>query len=162
MTRRTEDDLMPPSHLPTKTQQTLSLAPSQQARLTRFNARRCVDVHCHVLAGVDDGPRNMTDAIALCRMLVEDGITDVIATPHQLGRFDGANHGPAVRAAVSTLQSHLDESAIPLCVHSGGEVRLDERIPKLLTDDKILTLADARSYLLLELPPGMVVDPKFL
>ncbi len=138
------------------------LVPAQQARLKRFGCSRCVDLHCHVLPGVDDGPQNAGEAVALCRMLVLDGMTDVVATPHQLGRWDGANLPNQIRAAVSELQSLLDAASIPLIIHAGGEVRLDERIPRLLSLDQVLTLADKKQYLLLELAPSMNVDPAFL
>src|SRR5689334_13890917 len=137
-------------------------APAQLSRLQRFDATRCVDMHCHVLSGVDDGPRDLHESLALCRMLVEDGITDVIATPHQLGRWDGTNIASDIRKAVAELRTRLEEARIPLAVHVGGEVRLDERIPALLRSDRVLTLADAGKYLLLELPPSLAIDAKML
>jgi protein-tyrosine phosphatase len=138
------------------------LVPAQLDRLQRFNVSRSVDIHCHVLPGVDDGPRNLSESLALCRMLIEDGFTDVIATPHQLGRLDGTNQPPAVRQAVAELQTSLTQANIPMRIHPGGEVRLDERIPKLLADDKVSCLTDAKKYLLLELMPNLAVDPGFL
>ena len=44
------------------------------------------DLHCHCLPGIDDGPATPAAALDLCRALTDDGITTVIATPHQLGR----------------------------------------------------------------------------
>jgi protein-tyrosine phosphatase len=132
---------------------------SQRSRLSRFAAQRSVDLHCHILPGVDDGPAALEDALALCRMLVRDGFTDIVATPHQLGRWDNTNAPPDIRAAADQLQQRLDEAQIPLNVYPGGEVRIDERIPRLLQSDGILTLADGKRYLLLELPPVARVDP---
>jgi protein-tyrosine phosphatase len=76
-----------------------------------------------------------------------------------LGRWDGVNDAPSIRSAVQQLQAQLDQACIPLTVHPGGEVRLDERIPSLLGAGRILTLADRGTHLLLELPLGLVVDP---
>ena len=59
---------------------------AQRRRLERFGAAESVDIHCHILPGVDDGPATEDDAVALCRALAADGITTVCATPHQLGR----------------------------------------------------------------------------
>src|SRR6185295_12068795 len=120
---------------------------------------RRVDVHCHCLPGVDDGPANMEDALALCRLLIADGFTDVIATPHQLGRWDGTNHAAEIRRAVPQLQAALDAKKMPLKIHPGGEIRVDERIPRLLADDRILTLADVRKHVLLELPISAYIGP---
>ncbi|HWA48174.1 MAG TPA: CpsB/CapC family capsule biosynthesis tyrosine phosphatase [Dongiaceae bacterium] len=139
-----------------------SIASSQEARLQRFRCTRTVDTHCHVLPGVDDGPRSMSDSLSLCRALIADGFTDVIATPHQLGRWDGSNAPIAIRAGVAELQAQLNKARLPLSVHAGAEVRLDERIPQFLGAGKILTLADQGIYLLLELPLGLSVDPAFL
>ncbi len=68
-----------------------------------FSGQRYVDIHCHCLPAIDDGPETMADAIALCRALVADGISTVIATPHQLGRFSDCNHSDQVRHAVAAL-----------------------------------------------------------
>ena len=137
------------------------LAATQRARLAQFAPRvfaRSVDAHCHVLPGVDDGPRTMNDAVALARLLVRDGFTDVIATPHALGRYDGYNWAPGVRRAVAEFQAELDAQRVPLTVHAGSEVRVDERIPRLLKTDEVLTLADTKRFVLLELPTSMTVS----
>src|SRR3954469_19043442 len=131
------------------------LSAPQLARLAKFHMKRSVDIHCHCLPAIDDGPRTPAEAVALCKLLVRDGFTDVVATPHQLGRYDGLNWADEVRGAVTHLQGMLDRERVPLRVHAGGEVRIDERIPKLLHDGKLLTLGDGGRYLLLELPTSM-------
>jgi protein-tyrosine phosphatase len=134
----------------------------QQSRLERFGVSQCVDVHCHILPGIDDGPKDLDESLALARSLMRDGITTVIATPHQLGRYDGHNQSQDIRQRVAAFQTILDEKKIPLHVISGGEVRVDERITKLLAEDRILTLADAKKHLLLELPSSVPIDPAML
>ena len=120
------------------------------------------DVHCHCLPGLDDGPRDISEALALCRALVADGITQVVATPHQLGRFDGRCNTSKVRKAVAELQQRLNDDGIPLTVLPGADVRLDERIPQLVQCDRVLTVADGGRYLLLELPHEIFIDPRSL
>ncbi len=117
-----------------------------------------IDVHCHCLPGLDDGPAGLSDALALCRALVADGITVVIATPHQLGQYDRTNESGQVRAAVAALNDEFAERQIPLSVCPGGDVRLDERICRMLREDKILTLADGGKYILLELPSEVMIN----
>jgi protein-tyrosine phosphatase len=117
-----------------------------------------IDIHCHCLPGIDDGPATQNDALALCRSLVDDGVTTVIATPHQLGQYDGCNEAPEIRKAVLSLNEELEKNHIPLTVMPGGDVRLDERICQLLKDDKIMTLADGGKYILLELPSEILID----
>jgi protein-tyrosine phosphatase len=123
---------------------------------------RFVDIHCHCLPGLDDGPANITEALALCRALVEDGIKEVVATPHQLGRFDGHCDVQVVRQTVAQLNGVLRENQIPLMIHPGADVRLDERIPQLLQSGQILTAGDNGRYLLLELPHEVFIEPEFL
>ena len=120
--------------------------------------QRYVDIHCHCLPGIDDGPVTISDALALCCQLVDDCITEVIATPHQLGRFSNCNEAAHIREAVLLLNEELRSHNIALTVMPGGDVRVDERICKLLEDDKILTLADGGKYLLLELPQEVFID----
>ncbi len=46
-----------------------------------------IDIHCHILAEVDDGPESWDDALAMCRIAVNDGIEHIVATPHANERF---------------------------------------------------------------------------
>ncbi len=123
-----------------------------------FIAQQYVDIHCHCLPAVDDGPATMSDAIDLCRALVTDGASTVIATPHQLGRFNDCNHSAQVRQAVAVLNEELKNNGIDLSIVPGCDVRVDERISSLLKADEILTLADGRKYILLELPHRSFID----
>ena len=125
-------------------------------------APRRVDVHCHCLPAVDDGPRSVFESIELCRALVGDGFTDVIATPHQLGRWEETNHARDVRSLVAKLAAILAQEAIPLRLHAGGEVRVDERLPEFLSADRVLTLADGGRYLLIELALTSYIPPEAL
>jgi protein-tyrosine phosphatase len=135
------------------------LAPAQRHRLDRFKVGHCVDIHCHCLPCLDDGPESLVTAVELCRALVADGVTAAIATPHQLGRYHGKNEPAAVREAVAALNRTLLVEGVPLHVFPGADVRIDERIDRLIADDGVLTLADGRTFLLLELPHDTFIDP---
>jgi protein-tyrosine phosphatase len=131
---------------------------SKENSSEKCGKQKYIDIHCHCLPAVDDGPDTMSDALALCRNLVDDDITTVIATPHQLGRFDNCNEAVQIREAVATLNKELKKNCVPLTVMPGGDIRVDERICKLLEADKILTLADGGKYILLELPHQNFID----
>lgn len=118
-----------------------------------------IDIHCHCLPGVDDGPPSLAAALDLCRALVLDGVIDVIATPHMLGRYEGRNAAGDIRRAVVALQAEIDRAAIPLRLHSGGEVRIDPGVGVLIQRDQILTLADKKRHALIELPHEIAVNP---
>lgn len=119
---------------------------------------RFTDVHCHCLPNLDDGPSSRDEALALCRALVDDGIRMVVATPHQLGRFEDRTTVTVVREAVARLVRELQDAGLDLTVLPGAEVRLDERIAALLAQDRILTLADRQHAVLLELPGDTFID----
>ena len=121
-----------------------------------------VDIHCHCLAGIDDGPATNSDALALCQALVDDGIGTVVATPHQLGRFGDYNKATYIREKVFALNEELKSNNIALAVLAGADVRVDERICELLKRDEILTLADGDKYILLELPHEVFIDIELL
>lgn len=123
-----------------------------------FAREHYVDIHCHCLPGLDDGPATMSESLVLCRALVDENITTVIATPHQLGRFSECNEAALIRETVSALNEQLKSNDIVLAVMPGADVRVDERICKLLEEDKVLTLADGDKYILLELPHEVFID----
>lgn len=117
-----------------------------------------VDLHCHCLPGFDDGPESYSQTVTLCRALTRHNIHTAVATPHQLGRFDGRTRPDEVRSAVQQLNQRLADEEIDLLVLPGAEVRLDERIGTLLSEDAILTLADLHRHILLELPRETFID----
>ncbi len=117
-----------------------------------------VDLHCHCLPGIDDGAPTLHAAVALCRMLREDNVACVVATPHQLGRFEGRVHASTIRQAVQTLNEELRDRGVDLQVLPGAEVRLDERIGRFLASEDILTLADKKQHILIELPGDVFID----
>ena len=118
-----------------------------------------VDLHCHCLAGLDDGPATMDESLSLCQALVADGVTTVVATPHQLGRYDGQNDSATVRRHVRELQAAINLAGIPLSVLPGGDIRLDERLLRLVEEDRVTTIADNGRALLVELPHEVYLDP---
>jgi len=121
--------------------------------------RECyVDIHCHCLPAVDDGPVTLSESLSLCRALARDCITNVIATPHQLGRFSDTNEAAQIREQVAILNQELQSDRISLSAVPGADVRVDERICRLIEADKVLTLADGGRYILLELPYEIFID----
>lgn len=125
----------------------------------RFKADRVAEVHCHCLPDLDDGPRDWAASIELCRMMHGQGVTHVVATPHQFGQYDGCYTAAQIRQRVTDLNAQLAGNQIAIKVFPGADVRLDERIPTLLRSGQVLTLADEGRYMLLELIPAIELDP---
>ncbi len=117
-----------------------------------------IDLHSHLLPGIDDGATDVAMSLAMARMAVADGIATMACTPHIYpGMYD--NHGDGIRAAVISLQAALDDDGIALRLVDGADVHLDPGLLDGLRDGRVPTIAGSR-YLLLE-PPHHVAPPRF-
>lgn len=110
-----------------------------------------VDLHCHILPGIDDGARDAAQALAMARIAVDDGIHTVFATPHHL---NGVYRNPAdvVLDQVGKLQAALDEADIGLTLLPGAENHLVPELPAALRAGTALTLGGFGKAALVELP----------
>src|SRR5262249_29656368 len=109
-----------------------------------------LDLHCHILPGVDDGAASLDEALALARFCVRDGITHVVATPHchrhcRLLRGDVLPH-------VARLSSSLSRAGIPLTVLPGSEIQVpDTAVYRREFEAGLYChLGDGRAFTLLE------------
>jgi protein-tyrosine phosphatase len=110
-----------------------------------------VDIHCHILPGIDDGARDWNDALAMARLAVEDGTSTIVATPHQLGSWS-QNCGDDIRRLTAELNERLQAEQIPLTVLPGGEARFEADLVDRIINGDVLTLGDHRRHMLVELP----------
>ncbi|MDQ7988793.1 MAG: CpsB/CapC family capsule biosynthesis tyrosine phosphatase [Candidatus Dactylopiibacterium sp.] len=116
-----------------------------------------IDIHCHLLPGVDDGPATEDESLALARACVADGIRHVVATPHVFpGRFHNDRH--SIAAASEAFAARLAEHGIPLGLSYGGEVRFSVELLDLLHEDRIPFLGECAGLrtMLLELPDALM------
>jgi protein-tyrosine phosphatase len=109
-----------------------------------------IDLHCHILPGVDDGARSFAEAVAICRLAAEDGCEAMVATPHQRrGEWWNADRDQ-LAALADQLQTEVGAG---FHVYLGGEVHVDSEllleIEKLPAAGGVLPLAGSR-YLLIE------------
>lgn len=109
-----------------------------------------IDLHCHILPGIDDGPKTREEAIAMCRLAHADGCRAMVATPHQRrGRWWNSD-----RAAIAELAKDLQAAlGTQMRILVGGEVHVDSELLAevgKLPEGGICTLAGSR-YLLIEL-----------
>lgn len=82
-----------------------------------------IDLHCHILPGIDDGPQTVEQSIELARAQVAAGVELVAATPHVNERFP-ANDAALIAAVRAKLQAELVARRIPLRLAAGAEVAL--------------------------------------
>jgi len=110
-----------------------------------------VDIHCHLLPGIDDGSDDWETTLGMAQMAVADGTEVIIVTPHQLGNF-AHNRGDDIRARTDQLQQVLDQQGIALRVMPGGDVRIEDGMIEGLASGEVMSLGDLRRHVLLELP----------
>jgi protein-tyrosine phosphatase len=115
-----------------------------------------VDIHCHLLPGLDDGAATLEEALAMAQMAVNDGVGTIVATPHQLGSHLKTS-GETIREAALQFQQALDQRRLPLRVLPGADVRIEPDLVRKIRGGEVLTLADRRRHLLLELPHEVFV-----
>ncbi|QFF99875.1 hypothetical protein PB01_14155 [Psychrobacillus glaciei] len=109
-----------------------------------------VDIHNHILPGLDDGAQSMEEAILLAANAVANGVTHIIATPHHLnGKY--MNSSIVVKEAVASIFRELSNKNIPVKILPGQEIHLTPNILEDL-DNNLLTLANSGKYILIELP----------
>ncbi|MFC4769452.1 tyrosine-protein phosphatase [Effusibacillus consociatus] len=118
-----------------------------------------IDIHSHILPGVDDGAKNLDEAVNMALMAYRDGIHTVVATPHHK---NGVYHTSAelIVELVGELNSILLNRGIPVTVLPGMEPHVYSDFCNDLLDGTILTLNRNKKYVFLELPYDQV--PRYL
>ncbi|WP_046872333.1 tyrosine-protein phosphatase [Pediococcus damnosus] len=110
-----------------------------------------IDLHCHLLPGVDDGSKSMDISLKLANDAVRDGIDYALLTPHHMNGVY-LNHKKAVIQQTQEFQMELDRHEIPLKVFPGQEVRINGDLLTALDQDDILFADEGGRYLMLEFP----------
>lgn len=120
-----------------------------------------VDIHVHLLAGLDDGPKTPEDALAMCKMMVEQGIGYAAAGAHQ--NDDYPNNTPdAIRAAAGKLAEQLQSNNVPLQTKPCSEVMVSTETLNQLDRGELMTVGDTGKYILIEMPHGLCVELKWM
>lgn len=131
--------------------------PHGAVRGSHGGATGMIDLHCHMLPGIDDGAPDLAVALAMARMAVADGITTVACTPHIYpGLYENTAAGIAV--AIDALRSELVEAGIALDLTIGADTHLTPDLVAGLRGGRIPTLGGSR-YFLFE-PPHHVEPPR--
>ena len=110
-----------------------------------------IDLHCHLLPGVDDGSKSMDISLKLANDAVGDGIDYALLTPHHMNGVY-LNHKKGVIQQTQEFQMELDRHKIPLKVFPGQEVRINGDLLTALDQDDILFADESGRYLMLEFP----------
>ncbi|MFP3363180.1 CpsB/CapC family capsule biosynthesis tyrosine phosphatase [Pseudoalteromonas sp. SIMBA_148] len=116
-----------------------------------------IDIHSHILPGIDDGAKDLKESLALLTIAQNDGITHMVATPHiHIGRFN--NFASQLYSELASLKAQALVNNIGIKLAVAAEVRLDVELMSLVLGNKLPFIGTLNSvnYLLLELPHSHV------
>ena len=109
-----------------------------------------IDIHNHILIDVDDGPKTKEDAIALLKQANDEGVTEIIATPHHLSpTFDNAYEN--VQQKLNQLSELQETKDLGIKLYPGQEIRISDQVLPQLRKGEAIGLNHSR-YLLIEFP----------
>jgi len=126
-------------------------------RLRGDDGKFVIDLHCHLLPGIDDGPETLEEALEMARIAVANGIEAAHVTPHlHVGRWD--NDLAKISTAVEAYRAELAKAKIPLALGFAAEVRLDYEILPLVEAGRVpfLGTLEGCRIMLLEFPHSHV------
>lgn len=110
-----------------------------------------IDLHSHILPGLDDGSPDDATSLEMARIAVADGIRTIVATPHYLNGV-GVSSPAVIPPAVARFQALLDSASIPLRLLHSIEMPLLDDLPSLYRSGLWPAYDPARRYVLFEMP----------
>jgi protein-tyrosine phosphatase len=114
-----------------------------------------IDIHSHLLPGLDDGSSSLGQSVAVLRRMAEDGVTDLVMTPHLKASEINKGVEPAVARRDAALERLRPMCPAAIALYPGFEILLDQPLSPLALGDRRLSLAGSRYYLV-EFPVMMV------
>ena len=115
-----------------------------------------IDIHCHILSGIDDGAKTSRDTLTMLKSAIDEGITVITATPHHNPEFN--NESPLILKKVEEVQDLIDAYHLPIQILPGQEVRIYGDLLKDFAQGKLLTVAGTSNYMLIEFPSNHVPE----
>ena len=109
---------------------------------------KLIDMHCHILPGLDDGAMTMEEAAAALKSAKKQGISAIICTPHFNPNQKNASP-EQIRKTLEQMKKFSDEKGLSMEFYSGQELLYHSELPRFLEQGEVLTLADSR-YVLVE------------
>jgi len=110
-----------------------------------------IDIHCHILPGIDDGSDSMETSLKMLHMAEKDGISQIILTPHNKPWHRNTEHA-VINVKVDQLQERLYREGLSIKLHTGGELYYRSGLTEELDQGMAETLAGSR-YVLVEFDP---------
>ena len=122
-----------------------------------------LDLHAHILPGLDDGAISLAESVLMGKKLADLGFTGVVGTPHLRleGKQDPGLKGEAIRRKARALNQALEEKKIALEVVAGAELMYRPGLVEVLEKRGFYPTLGESQYLLLELPFFQPLPPRF-
>jgi protein-tyrosine phosphatase len=108
-----------------------------------------IDIHAHILPGLDDGPQDFPEALRVCQAAVSDGIKAIVCTPH-IGRYN--NSLEKIIPVFEHLKSQLRKAAIELQLFLGADILFSPQLPQLIRTNHVVSINNSGRYILIEFP----------
>ena len=122
-------------------------------------AHHMIDIHSHILPGIDDGAKDIAMSLEIARLAVADGTKFMACTPHFMpGMYDTSME--TLHSGIRQLQKKLNEQAIDLTLIAGGDIHVSPDLRQKLDQGKVPSLGGTR-YFLFE-PPHHVLPPNLV
>ncbi len=121
-------------------------------KLTTDSLKQMIDLHCHVLPGIDDGSRLLQETLDMARTAVKNNIDTIVATPHTLNGFF-TNKWENVVSLTATVRKAFTAEDIPVILYPAMEAQVCPELFEALEKGQAATINNNSRYLLLEFPP---------
>ena len=109
-----------------------------------------IDIHCHLLPGIDDGSPSFEESIEIIKNAYNEGVTDIIVTPHFIYQSKFDTSVSKTKNIFNKLQKQLKEEKIPVNIYLGNEAFVEENLPELLEKNRFSSLNNS-CYILFEM-----------
>lgn len=111
-----------------------------------------IDIHAHILPGLDDGARNMNDSLEMAELALKSGVHTIVATPHaNTGGYFDEYDIEEYRESLREFRYALDQEDLPLTVLSGMEIFTTDQVPDLVKKKELISINHSL-YFLMEFP----------
>jgi protein-tyrosine phosphatase len=112
---------------------------------------KMIDIHTHILSGIDDGSDTVSESLLIIKEALNSGITDLVLTPHYIEGAKYAYNNEHKKNMLNQLKHIIDSEGIKINLYLGNEIFISSNIVDLINKDEVYTINGNR-YVLIELP----------
>jgi len=125
---------------------------SSSSRSDFSERRRMIDLHCHILPGVDDGAETLAEAEEMARLAGRDGIRTIVATPHLFKGTDRPPDFEFFEGQKEALEKTLNKGGVEVSIKRGGEVHISHSLIAEINRHREKLVVNGGAYMFVEFP----------